>query len=85
MSLMVLQNWTDLCESGGTGSHQNLSNTIVEAAQGLIVHTQEALSCALFGDFVLQIPNAITMCKFFILCTALYKKRKTKLLTELIE
>jgi len=42
-----------LCECSGAGCHQNLSHTIVEAPQRLIVNPQEALSRALLCNFVL--------------------------------
>lgn len=43
----------------------------MEATQRLVIDAQETLCCALLGDLVLKIPDAITMCEFFVLCATL--------------
>lgn len=51
--------WTDLGEGGGTRSHKNLSNTIVESLKRLVVDPQETLRCSFLCYFVLKVPYAV--------------------------
>lgn len=39
----------DLGERGGSGGHQDLTHSVVEALHRFIVHTQETLRRPLFG------------------------------------
>ena len=34
----------------------------------LLVHPEEALTCPLVGHLILQVPDAISMCKLFMSC-----------------
>ena len=49
----------NLGESSRSGSHQNLTNSIVELLDTLIGDSEETLSSSLLGLLVRQIPNTI--------------------------
>ena len=57
---------TYLSESGGAGSHEDLSDSVVEPVHLLLVDAEEALGSALLRHFVLQIPNAVAVSELLL-------------------
>ena len=51
-----------LGECGGSGRHEDLPDSVVEALHALQVDVQEALRRALLGHLVLQVPHTVLVC-----------------------
>lgn len=57
---------SDLCEGCGAGRHEDLSDPVMEFSERLIVHPQETLRSSLFGDLILQVPDAVAVSELLV-------------------
>ena len=58
----------DFCECRGARGHQDLPNTVFKPFYAIFIDPYKGLCCDLFRIFVLKLPYAILLRKFFLSC-----------------
>lgn len=55
----------DFSESCWATGHEDLPDSIFESFEGVMINSDEGMSCDLLGDLILQFPDTLSLCELF--------------------